>query len=135
MIDINFHPDSRQLRFFCVLLIPFSVVLGWLVRDQWGAQSLGWTLNGCFAAVGLVGLWIPASARWLFVGWTLVTFPIGWMVSHLILAALYFGLFFPLGWVARWFGYDPLQLRPSESETYWNGMRLDSEKGRYFRQF
>ena len=44
-------------------------------------------------ALGLVGVLRPLWVRGLYRVSMAATFPIGWVVSHLILAAIYYGVF------------------------------------------
>ena len=41
-----------------------------------------------------------------------LAFPIGWTVSQVMLALMFFGLFTPIGLVFRLIGRDPLQPHP-----------------------
>ena len=118
-----------------MLLIPFALVVGFLI-DHYSEQStLAWGVAGCLALVGLAGLFEPGLIKWVFVGWMILAFPIGWTISHLILALVYFGMFLPVGLVARMFGYDPLQLNESDQTSYWQELSPVESKERYFRQF
>ena len=63
-------------------------------------------------------------------------FPIGWTVSHAILALLYYGILTPIGLIMRLIGYDPLSRRlRSEDRTYWEEYSPEGDRKRYFRQF
>jgi hypothetical protein len=86
------------------------------------------------AAVALV------QPRWLkvvFVTSVIVTFPIGWVVSQLILFLLFFGLMTPMALVFRWRGRDPLHLKPvSEDDvSFWAPKMVNPDKRSYFKQF
>ncbi len=54
--------------------------------------------------------------RWVYIGWMILAFPIGWTVSQVMLAVMFFGLFTPIGLVFRLIGRDPLH-RGSHSRT------------------
>jgi hypothetical protein len=63
-------------------------------------------------------------------------FPIGWTVSHLLLAAVFYLLIAPLGLLLRTFGRDKLKLREDRSPaTYWTPRPPSKPLSRYFRQF
>ena len=68
-------------------------------------------------------------------GSMVAAYPIGWVVSHLILAAIFYGVFTIAGAAMRIFGYDPLQRkrRPSDA-TYWSSVRQNRDPQSYFRQ-
>jgi hypothetical protein len=65
----------------------------------------------------------------------IVAFPIGWLVSHVMLAVLYFVLFLPLGLMFRLLGRDALSLRKPSVETYWTEKQQPEDVVRYFRQY
>ena len=51
---------------------------------------------------------IPNVRRLLYLGWMRVFYPIGWVVSHLLLAIVYYLVLTPIGLVMRLFGGDPM---------------------------
>ncbi|MFM7833168.1 MAG: SxtJ family membrane protein, partial [Planctomycetaceae bacterium] len=57
----------------------------------------------------LLAIWRPSFLRVLYVGWSLAAFPVGWLMSHLLLFAMYFGVFWPTGCLLRLLGWDPLR--------------------------
>ena len=58
--------------------------------------------------------------RKLYAAWMAVGKGIGWVVSHVVMTAIYFVVITPIGLVGRLFGYDPLRLRlKPDAETYW----------------
>jgi len=61
----------------------------------------------------------PRALRWVFVGWMIAVFPIGWVVSHVLLGVIFFALFTPIAIVFRLIGRDPLRLRTTDAETHW----------------
>ena len=65
-----------------------------------------------------------------------LAFPIGWTVSQVILLAMFYGLFVPIGLVFRLIGRDPLQrARSSNLESYWSPKSAPADLRRYFKQF
>lgn len=91
-------------------------------------------LWGLALLVGLPGLAFPSVARPVYVGMTLLTAPIGWVVSHILLAVVYFVLFAGLGFVFRLCGRDRLRFRFDRgAPTYWKMRRSRPDASRYFR--
>lgn len=134
--DISFQPSSRTLRQFAGLWIVFFGGLAcwlWLGRDR----SLLAALLGLAAiGVGGAGLLAPQTVRWIYVGWMVLAFPIGWTVSRLILGVIFYGLFTPIAFVFRLVGRDALGLRRQPAaETYWVSKTTSSDVRRYFQQF
>ena len=76
------------------------------------------------------------SFAWSVRALRLVTFPIGWAVSEVILALLFFGLFTPMGMILRLLGRDALGRRQKESpSTCWTPKPVPARAQSYFRQF
>lgn len=93
----------------------------------------------CWAVAGIGALAVWASPRFgrrLYVGWMLAALPIGWTLSHLLLALVYYLVVTPIGLVMKLVGYDPMKRAfDRTSETYWVERRPETEASRYFRQF
>jgi hypothetical protein len=133
--DIQFRPSARTLRQFAGLWMAFfGSLAAWQYFHRHEPLTAGFL--ALFAlVVGLVGVARPQLIRPIYVGWMVLTFPIGWTVSQLMLAVLYYGLFTPIGLLFRLFGRDPLQLRQPATETYWSAKSTPADPRRYFKQF
>ena len=134
--DISFAPSSRVLRQFAALiLVMFGGLAVWwgVVRDQVGLA----TVFGIVATVvGPLGLIAPQAVRPIFVAWMVIAFPIGWTVSRVLLAVVFYGLFTPLGLLFRLIGRDRLQrVRRHDRDTYWRSKTQPTEIRHYLRQF
>jgi hypothetical protein len=133
--DIPFNPTVRTLRQFAVLWVIFFAAMAlW----QWFRHDHR-VLAGALAALTLVGFWgclRPGDLRPIFVGWMVLVFPIGWTVSLLALATLFFVAFTPISLLFRLTGRDFLRLRrDSAAETYWEPMKLTTDPKSYLNQF
>ncbi len=134
LLRINRTPSSRQLLTFAV---AWMVVAGTIAAVNWEHGRLSFAIIGGGAALAMPALFLihPASVRRAFVGLSHATYPIGLVVSYAVMAALYFGIFTPLGFVARLFGYDPLASRFAPlAQTYWQPRESDRDVAQYFRQ-
>src|SRR5262245_53239250 len=116
--DIPWRPTNRVLRQFAALWLVFVGFFAWRVGGHGGHVLAGAALAGLAVAVGVSGLLRPASVRFLFVGMTVATFPIGWAVSRLVLAVPFYTVFAPLGLLFRLLGRDALGLRRPDLPTY-----------------
>ena len=86
--------------------------------------------------VGVLGLTRPEWMRFIYVGWMVLAFPIGWTISQVMLVVMFFGLFAPIGLVFRLLGRDPLQrARQPEPKSYWTPKPAPADLRRYFKQF
>ncbi|MGE3803652.1 MAG: SxtJ family membrane protein [Gemmataceae bacterium] len=129
--DIPRNPSPTTLRQFAALWLVVFGALGALHFPELGGK----VLLALAGLVGVPGLIQPTLLRPLFVGWMIAVFPIGWTVSHVMLALLFFGLFTPL---ALWFrvrGRDALWLRRRLMTTYWQPKPAVASVTRYYKQF
>ena len=78
----------------------------------------------------------PKANLPLFVGLSILAFPIGFVLSYVILGFLFYGVITPIGMIMRVFGRDPL-LRSFDGEqtSYWSEPRPSRGKESYFKQF
>jgi Saxitoxin biosynthesis operon protein SxtJ len=134
--DIQFDPPRKMLRQFAGLwLVIFGAMAIWEILGR-GRIRLGVTLAILALTIGPLGLLRPAWMRFIYVGWTVLAFPIGWTVSLIMLATMFFGLFAPIGLVFRLFGRDVLQrIRRPDVQSYWAPKPAPSDLRRYFKQF
>jgi hypothetical protein len=134
--DIPFDPPRTTLRQFAGLwLVFFGGMALWqgLARGRVG-QALVLALIA--VTIGPLGLVRPDWMRWVYVGWMILAFPIGWTVSQLILALIFYGLFTPISLVFRLTGRDPLhRVRQPALESYWTPKATPTDSRRYFKQF
>ncbi|MFQ5732576.1 MAG: SxtJ family membrane protein [Planctomycetaceae bacterium] len=136
MIEINFNPSRRDLRIFCGLLIVFVAGVGAWLHWRHAQTALGTTVLAVGSVIAIAGLFVPAFARWVYVGWMVAVFPIGWVVSHLLLAIVFYLVFAPFGLVMRAFGRDPMTRKfDPDAESYWVPREGPAKPEQYFRQF
>ncbi len=145
MIDLNLRPDRETLRKFGLVAFVVFGLLGGLVL--WKQTLAGISLGSAARAVAYV-LWsigtvsllftlvAPALNRYLYVGLTLLTFPIGFVVSHVFLGIVFYLVLTPVGLVMRLLGRDPLQRTfDSRASTYWVDHVEPKSVEDYFRQY
>src|SRR6476646_482957 len=75
-------PSEKVLRQFSGLFLLFFLALAG--RRAWHGHTDGWTVGLAALAlgVGLLGLVRPAAVRFIYTGWMIVAFPIGWTISR-----------------------------------------------------
>ena len=135
MIAIQWNPSTKQLRQFAGIWFPaFCGLVGWSIGQKtghWSEVEIGWVLAGLLSVGGLV---LPALIRPIFVGLILLTFPIGWVVSHLLLGLIFYGVVTPIGLILRISGHDPLQLKKPSGNSVWKTSVGKTDATRYHRQ-
>ncbi len=100
------------------------------------SHSRRWAMLLVLALSGVLSLVWPAANRPLYVGLAVVAFPIGFVVSYVIMGALFYLLIAPVGLVFRLFGRDPLDRRfLPEAKTYWVDAGAVRPRESYFKQF
>ena len=136
LADIPLHPTPRALRQFAAAWLVFFLAFGvhqYLVREH---LTLGVVVMALALGVGLLGLIKPAAVRWLFVGWMVVAFPIGWLISLLMLLLMFYGLITPVALLFRERGRDMLcRKRAPAAPTFWLPKHTPQDVRSYFRQY
>ena len=136
LIELRISPSARDLKWFGLILLAFLGLVGLLVWRATG--SLAWPqLIWAAALVLTLAYYVVEPLRWpMYVGWSYVTYPIGWVISHALMATVYFVLFTAVGRLMRLFGYDPLARAFDRSATtYWVRHEDQSDVSYYFRQY
>jgi hypothetical protein len=134
LFRINRNPSRRQLLVFGLAWLAFVGLLGWRAwsRGSRSAAELAWILA---VAVPLAGLASPGFLRGVYVGLSYATYPIGFVVSRILLALVYYLALTPIGLIMRLFRHDPLSRRfDPTARSYW--IRRDGAKPAesYFNQ-
>jgi len=125
---------NRVLRQFAALsILVFGGMAYW--QGLQGRSTLALIFAGLAVLIGPLGLAKPQAIRFVFVGMTAVAFPIGWLVSHVVLALLFFGMFTPVALLFKLIGRDALARRQRpEVPTYWAAQLVVKNVRSYFRQ-
>jgi Saxitoxin biosynthesis operon protein SxtJ len=111
---------SKMLRQFAAAWIIFFAGIAFWYGLHRGNTNLGVCFATLAVAVGVPGLICPKAARPVFKLALAVSWPLGWMISHLILALVFGAVFIPLGLVFRFIGRDALLLKTDRRrESYW----------------
>jgi hypothetical protein len=132
--DVTRRPDTKVLRQFGGLCLAIGAALvawqAWRGTADWRSY-----LFGAMAIAGAIGLAWPPAIRWLYSGWMIAVFPIGWAISRLIVALLFFGLFTPVALFFKATGRDALRLRKPQASSLWVSRRRSERADGYLRQY
>lgn len=139
---IHWNPPAKTLRQFGVVSIIGFALIAWAFSGHpisfksvgpWIPTLVGLGLGLVTAGVGLV---YPPAIKPVFVGLSLITFPIGVVVGELFLLIVFFGLFTGVSLIFRLVGFDPLARRfDPAAETYWTPKAQAENARQYMKQY
>jgi MFS family permease len=145
MIEINLRPDARTLRqfgFIGVAGFGFVAAIAWfeVFIFAFGLGEARTAVAGGFAALaalsGLFSLVYPKANLPIYLGITIATYPIGFVLSYVIMGVLFYLIIAPIGLLLRVFGQDPMARRIlPEAESYWEDAPPARPNETYFKQF
>jgi len=145
LVEINFRPDGRILRQFGWIALGGFGLLALCAWNEWlvfrhglgGAREpVAFALLGLGALSALFSFAFPRANAPLFVGLSVIAFPIGFVLSYVIMATLFYVVIAPVGALMRLFGKDPMDRRLlPNAATYWVDARPPRAKADYFKQF
>ena len=132
--DVTKAPSEKTLRQFAGLcLIIFGGLGGWRMWQR-DLDSPALALVAVGGLIGVAGLIRPSSIRLVFTGWMMAAFPIGWVVSRVVLGLLFYGVFTPVALVFRLAGRDALHRRRKPKTSYWTTKPHPADPASYLRQ-
>jgi len=135
MPPIDNNPSRRVLLIHAAVLPLVLAVLGAL-RWHAGSPRTAGVLWSTALVVAVAAFALPQVRRWIYVGWSYATYPIGWAVSRLVLGIVYFLVATPIAVTLRVAKRDPLQRRfDKAAKSYWIARQPSRDIMRYFRQF
>ncbi|MCA9129241.1 MAG: hypothetical protein KDB22_19280 [Planctomycetales bacterium] len=133
LVDLSAAPSPSMRRWFGLSLGLLLAILAFLFSG-WGHWLNGFLLV-CGALVTTVYYAVPKSQIAVIRCWQYLTYPVAWMLGHILFGAIFFGVVLPIGLVLRLRGHDPLQLRSGKRSSYWHDRQGSQNTDRYFKQF
>ena len=133
--DVTRKPEPKLLRQFAGLwLVIFGGLAIW---RAWSTGVDGWVVAIATAAVviGGLGLAWPGAIRYVYTGWMIAAFPIGWTVSQVVLAVVFYLVLTPIALIMRLAGHDTLALRRPSAASYWTAKAGPAASEDYLRQY
>jgi len=145
LVEINLNPDKKTLRQFGVIaFVGFGILAALAYYEKlifsFGLGEARLTVVTIFAALGSIALLFslvaPKANRILYVGLTLLAFPIGFVLSYILMGTLYFLIIGPIAVMFRLFGRDPMHRGyDRDATTYWQAAKPPRDKDSYFHQY
>jgi hypothetical protein len=145
MIEINLRPDDKTLRQFgFIAFAGFGGVaaLAWfeVLIFSFGLGDARPIVAGGFAGLGVISLLLslvyPKANLPIYVGLTIISYPIGFVVSYVIMGTLFYLLITPVGIFFKITGRDTMKRRfEPEAASYWIPVERQRSRESYFKQF
>jgi len=136
LIEIDTNPSRGTLRLFGLAWLVFFGALGGVIwhKTHLPAAAIGvWCAAAIIPAVGWAA---PKFMRAVYVGACYATYPIGLVVSFVVMAAAYYLVITPVGVAMRLLGRDSMHRRfEPDAKTYWTPHKQPDSVERYFDQF
>ena len=129
-------PNDRTLRQFAGIWIVFFGAVAIRQQFHYNRPIVALVVAIAALSVGLLGLARPRRIKPVFVGWMKAAYPIGWVVSRIVLGIIFYGAFTPVALLLRFLGRDALVLKSQPSATtYWHSKPAAVDKAHYLRQY
>ncbi len=140
MIKMDFNPPAAQLRQFGWIALVGFPLIGWLFTYKFGwlpVDPAFWIFLGLGIAMALAAAAkLDAVIKPVFIVLMLIALPIGMVISFVLLALIYFGLFTPVGLLFRATGRDLLHRKPDPAaESYWTVRETQRTPASYLRLY
>ena len=145
LVELDLNPNDRTLRQFgLIAVVGFGLLAACAYYETWmfafGLGDARLPVAGGLAGIGvlslLLGLIYPRANRVIFVGASILAYPIGFVLSYVIMGVLFFVVIAPIGAVLRLVGKTPLARGYDKSAaTYWSKAHPNRGQQSYFRQF
>ena len=146
-MKLNLKPDSRMLaQFAWTAFVAFPLLAALFTRgDARWYQVWAWQWSHpvvlAMLALGTVQLVLflagaTALTRALFVVLTVVAYPIGFVLSHVLLGTIFYLVVTPIGLAFRLLGRDTMPRRPDgKLATYWRERGPQRPPADYFKLY
>jgi hypothetical protein len=114
-------PGRKDLRNFgLTFLVALALMGGYLLWRHKGPEWLPWSLLALAAACGLAGLCRPALLALPYRAWMSLAALIGFFMSRISLAVLFYAVITPIGLRGRLAGKDWLDRKMDGRDSYWH---------------
>ncbi len=144
-IELDLRPDAKKLRQFgWIALVGFGL-LATAAWNEWlffafGLGSTKTVVTGALAGLAgytaLASLVFPKANLPIYIGLTIAAYPIGFVLSYVIMGILFYLMLAPVGLFFRVTGRDPLKRRfEPDTPSYWETSRAERPRESYFNQF
>jgi hypothetical protein len=132
---VQWRPERNELLRFAISMLVGFAAIGLIVA--WRTHAFGQSTLVCWGigAALAVAAFIPVLGRVAYLCVYVPTSIIGYIISHIVLALIFFFVFTPLGVLLRLMSKDLLQLRAARGQTKWRRVEEVKDASSYYRQF
>jgi hypothetical protein len=148
MIKLNLKPEPHVLRQFAwIAAVLLPLLAAFLTRGDarwfavaswhWGHPAVS-VLGGLAVAQLLLFLCGARQLTWLlYAGLSVIAFPIGFVISHVLMAVIYYLVITPIGLLFRLMGRDVLgkRLDRNGASSYWHVRGAPRDAASYFKLY
>ena len=134
--DLNINPDEKMLREFGLFSLFGFGIMGLVSALKWELWQLSFGLWGLAVFSFLFSFIQPKVLRPLFVLLMVVAFPVGFVISNVILALLFCAVFTPLALFFKIIGRDALNRKiDPNAASYWVVRDEEMPVSQRFKQY
>lgn len=135
---------DRQLLYFGGSLTLMLLMVAGIVYSRFGNALIATVISAVAIVIGAVFFVVPNARTPIHDAFHVVTRPIHWIVTVVLLSIVYFAIVTPIGLLLRLSGYDPLsRSKPDASDeqssqgdqTYWQPRQKADSKEQYFKTY
>jgi hypothetical protein len=136
LVVINKNPSPRELRWFGLIVVAFGGLVSGMLYARFHWPVAACVPLGLAVLAAAVYYAVPATRRPIYIAWMYAFLPLGMVTSFLLLAAIYFLVFTPIGLVMRLVGRERVPRRfDRQATSYWVKRPPPRPPESYFRQF
>jgi hypothetical protein len=137
LVSLNLKPSQKQLKDFGFISLIMFFVIGLLLLGLGKVPAKGFMIFGLVGIVLFILSRISvALIKPIYLGMIVLTYPMGWLLSHLMMALFYYGIITSVALFFRLINRDPLCRRyEPDADTYWMRCKKKRPLKDYFRQF
>ncbi|MEO0454640.1 MAG: hypothetical protein AAFY98_10955 [Verrucomicrobiota bacterium] len=134
MLNIQWKPDQSTLRQFSLICLPGFGIISLICYFKFEITTLAIFFGILALALPVIGMVFPRSIRIVYVFLQIVAFPVGWVISHIVMALIYYGIFSLIGLFFRTSKRDLLGIRQHDQRhSYWKKKEQQKDVRSYYR--
>ncbi len=136
MLTIDWKPGTRKLREFAWICLAGFGLFGLIAWFKFHSPTVAMVFWAFAVITPVLGMISPGAVRPIYLLLTLIALPIGFVVSHVLLGAVFYLVFGAVGLFFRRTGRDALDRAiDRERKSYWTDRGEPRPSASYYRQF